>query len=700
MSLPIPPLKLSAHDWRFLADPEKYVQVSEKDHAHKLFFASTRRQFLTVKDILTRLNGSNGEGPMRGVLLADDVGLGKTSVAALVAWAFAGSRTAACRVRILAPNDTMVRRWKDELSRHVCLLGKCAKSLKVDNKQVKDAKTRRLNASSIQVVKHSYASAGKSLECDLLIVDEAHRAKGENSAFYQALQSQLGQVKRILILTATPFSIQIDELTRLLELVGAHGIQDDIRRFNSSLKELDHKHSSKSPDVVARQLTQAAIRAVEGMKKWLIRFGIDDLPRERKAFGEIEALDIPVPSASPTDIELILRMDRALRIAKKGSPDSPGATNDPRFHVGWRHLDAERANLLADRSGMSVMDVRVIEHHRDAIDALRCKSPVHPKISAVSKAVLQLVEQGEKVVIFCRHHLTAQELTAHIGRILPISSAKGAPPLPEWQEAWSSLFPDTSPAHFVQRKTFVKWLCSKSLRAQVWSWIVQAGRHQTPLIDALKSTSVRGIPKAAKIDEAAQELFATLMASGSSKRVLGEPGGMPGEDGTVNVVGICEHGNHEEERKYFSRNAQPDTIISTFNSPFGPQVLVATDMLSEGIDLHRYCRHLIHYELDPSPIRTIQRNGRIRRVGGWASVVGLPVMYAYPAFRGTRDERVVRIMKNRVDSFGLLLGGGHNIEITDTQADDEVWRDQVLAIAKLRGLSKLGKALNARDPRR
>jgi hypothetical protein len=56
-------------------------------------------------------------------------------------------------------------------------------------------------------------------------------------------------------------------------------------------------------------------------------------------------------------------------------------------------------------------------------------------------------------------------------------------------------------------------------------------------------------------------------------------------------------------------------------------------------------------------------------------------------------------MKNRVDSFGLLLGGGHNIEITDVQAADELWRDLVLAKAKLLGLSNLGKSLNAQDPR-
>ena len=57
----------------------------------------------------------------------------------------------------------------------------------------------------------------------------------------------------------------------------------------------------------------------------------------------------------------------------------------------------------------------------------------------------------------------------------------------------------------------------------------------------------------------------------------------------------------KREDSLFIHNQQPDTVISIFNSPFGPDVLVVTDKLSEGIDLHRYCRHLIHYELDPSP---------------------------------------------------------------------------------------------------
>ncbi|WP_210547701.1 hypothetical protein [Rhodoferax sp. PAMC 29310] len=43
---------------------------------------------MTVEDILARLGGCYGQEVRKGVLLADDVGLGKTTVAALVAWVF------------------------------------------------------------------------------------------------------------------------------------------------------------------------------------------------------------------------------------------------------------------------------------------------------------------------------------------------------------------------------------------------------------------------------------------------------------------------------------------------------------------------------------------------------------------------------------------------------------------------------------
>lgn len=113
--------------------------------------------------------------------------------------------------------------------------------------------------------------------------------------------------------------------------------------------------------------------------------------------------------------------------------------------------------------------------------------------------------------------------------------------------------------------------------------------------------------------------------------------------------------------------------------------------------MHRYCRHLIHYELDPSPIRPVQRNGQLRRVNGWAAVTGQPIRYAYPAIRGTRDYRLVQIIKKRIDSFSLLLGGVQDFEIDSVAGSGERWRNEVIKIAKDR-LRKAGRQLRAREP--
>ena len=45
------------------------------------------------------------------------------------------------------------------------------------------------------------------------------------------------------------------------------------------------------------------------------------------------------------------------------------------------------------------------------------------------------------------------------------------------------------------------------------------------------------------------------------------------------------------------------------------RLLVATDVASEGVNLHHQCWHIIHYDLPWSIITLIQRNGRIDRFG-------------------------------------------------------------------------------------
>jgi ERCC4-related helicase len=321
--------------------------------------------------------------------------------------------------------------------------------------------------------------------------------------------------------------------------------------------------------------------------------------------------------------------------------------------------------------------------------------------------VRSIVAQGEKVVLFCHHHATAQELTIHLGSVVPKATATRSPAVSVWKTAWEEVLAPPGEDHNEAqlRDTFISWLCSDLIRSQTWSWFSATSTSGTNLAQALETKRGRCTSGEETIAQAAERLYSALLQSRSSRAVLKEAQHrlelLPGANGTSRVLGVCTPSDAEEDqsmKSMFIHNQQPDTVISIFNSPFGPEVLVVTDKLSEGIDLHRYCRHLIHYELDPSPIRTVQRNGRIRRVNSWAAVTGQPILCAYPAFPGTRDERLVQIMKKRIDSFSLLLGGVQDFDVEEVVGSEEEWRNGVIASAKA-GLRRAGGQLRAREPR-
>ena len=49
---------------------------------------------------------------------------------------------------------------------------------------------------------------------------------------------------------------------------------------------------------------------------------------------------------------------------------------------------------------------------------------------------------------------------------------------------------------------------------------------------------------------------------------------------------------------------------------------------------------------------------------------------------GTRDYRLVQIMKKRIDSFSLLLGGVQGFDVEQEEDADEAWRNNVIQLAK------------------
>lgn len=676
--------RIDARRWRFLDNPARYIE----HESGGLQVEPLTRQFTTAKEILARLASG------RGVLLADDVGLGKTTVGALVAWVVACQGK---RVRIYAPNEVLRRRWAEELERHVPML----RQLGASCDRIKQGDVGKLNAGRIQVATHhalvkSHGNNEQRTACDLMIIDEAHRAKGDGSAFNEALRTLGDRAKRKLILTATPFSIRLAELEQLLQFAGATELEA-VRRYAGELKRLFSLGDGHDVTAESRRLVSAAKEAIEELQPYLIRHGIEDLSAsERTHFGAVsKPWEIPTAPATQEDLRLLLRMDRILQL----TPERKGERrNDPRFHIGWKHVGVE-----LERAAERAIDPTALRHIEEASKAVRARrTQPHPKIAAVSDAIRPLLDAGEKVLVFCHHRATASELLGVLeGELKTTMTSRGDLPEWVWRAAWESLLPSEDP--LVQ--PIIDWLCTPGLRAQIGGWLRKPAVTAGALADQLTTTRPRNtMSSVPTVHESAQTLTKVLLdqQSTSTRAILksiakrvhtfgGKTSHFPGRlDDGIRVMGAWQHdGPSDPPRTLYT--GKPDIVLALFNSPFGPDVLVTTDRLSEGVDLHRCCRHLIHYELDPSPVRTLQRNGRVRRVGSWAALTGLPIQYAYPTFGGTRDEKAVGVMRQRINAFGLLLGGVPSLD-DDASDSEQSLAEEILRCAR-KDLASLNRRL-------
>jgi ERCC4-related helicase len=302
----------------------------------------------------------------------------------------------------------------------------------------------------------------------------------------------------------------------------------------------------------------------------------------------------------------------------------------------------------------------------------------------VCSAIQSCIDKGEKVLVFCHHYATASELLSFLEKNLTINGFSGNnPPDEVWREAWRLLSNDWYKLGILEEDNnskhkenkniariavIINWLCSPGIRNQISSWLKKPAGSAKKLAAQIEETRPRNVSNSSvpTIFDSAKHLTKVLLdpQSKSTRGLLDSiakenpSSHFPGRlDDNIPVMGAWSSDNPSEESPNSLYTGELDIVIALFNSPFGSDVLVTTDRLSEGVDLHRWCRHLIHYELDPSPVRTIQRNGRIRRINSWAAVTQQEIMYAYPAFGGTRDEKSVEVMRRRIDVFGVLLGG-------------------------------------------
>lgn len=121
-----------------------------------------------------------------------------------------------------------------------------------------------------------------------------------------------------------------------------------------------------------------------------------------------------------------------------------------------------------------------------------------------------------------------------------------------------------------------------------------------------------------------------------------------------------------------------ERLFTGFNTPLMPEVLICTSVGQEGIDLHRHCRKVIHYDLAWNPAVIEQRTGRADRIGSKtfrerALAPGAQVYLevGVPFLAGTYDERMFEEVRLRAQTFEILTGGDLVVDNDAAGADEE-----------------------------
>jgi len=103
-------------------------------------------------------------------------------------------------------------------------------------------------------------------------------------------------------------------------------------------------------------------------------------------------------------------------------------------------------------------------------------------------------------------------------------------------------------------------------------------------------------------------------------------------------------------------------VIEAFRQPEGPNILLSSEVGSEGIDL-QFCRILVNYDLPWNPMRVEQRIGRLDRLGQQSPTISIVNL----VLENTIEQKILYRLYDRINIFRESIGELENIlgDMTD-----------------------------------
>jgi len=555
------------------------------------------------------------DSPARGLLIADEVGLGKTIEAGLV-WTELRSREDAKRLLVVCP-AMLLEKWKRELSDRfgidalICsaesVLGRleeAAKGSQMPFAMIASMQGLRPSSgwreedeqetgSSARLARFLDQQAAEDSLLDLVIIDEAHYLKNPETQ-----TARLGRLLRpvtenLILLSATPVQLGSSDLFHLLNLLDKDTFPYEWT-FDAALQE-------NQPLVKLRDMLLAGpVNPDEFL-------AAVNMARNARTLGHSEVLDNLAENAPGEDIlaqvagrlQLADSLDRINPITKAVSRTRKRDVQERRV---LRSPHALRAVMTPAESIFYSEVTHRVRQYCETMD--------------VGKGFILTIPQRQmcsSMAAACRHWRdTVSEEDLEIEEI-----------------AWEAFGAEAASG-------------GKVKLTPLFSQLARVARDAGDF-DVLSRED-------SKFNLFRDSLFAYWKRFPDAKVVL-----FAFFRGTLKYLHE-RLAAHNVSSAMLMGGMDKDQILKDFEKPEGPRILLSSEVASEGVDL-QFSSLVINYDLPWNPMKIEQRIGRIDRIGQKADLIQI-----WNLFLGdTLDDKVYYRLFERLKIFEQALGATEGI---------------------------------------
>lgn len=401
----------------------------------------------------------------KGVILADEVGLGKTIEAALVMAQYWAERQR--RIIVVCP-AVLRRQWAAELEEKFNLPSQVLDA-RTWKDQRKEGVVDPFDQQVISIVSYNFAARMSDklriIPWDLVVIDEAHRLRNAHQESHltgQAIKKAFGSQKKLL-LTATPLQ------NSLIELYGLSTIIDDQlfgdvksfrrqyihdggdlvglkKRVGEFTKRTLRRHvneyiryTERRPLTIPFQPTEDEIRLYHLVSAYMQRMGTYGVPYQQRHLITLIARKLLASSTAA----IIRTLERVIDRLKKLEKDEQAEENWLDDLIGGDDLEGEWFSEAADEEGQyrdeeTAEKVDLEKLHAEIIELEQyVELAKRITVDAKSEALLSAIEQGfvrmasvgaeRKAVIFTESRRTQDyllqylESRGYLGKVITFS---------------------------------------------------------------------------------------------------------------------------------------------------------------------------------------------------------------------------------------------------------------------------------------